>query len=60
MPSFDIPGMPGAQVGMINLGDMMSKAFGQQQKKRRKMRVADAWDKLVEDDQITDAAEKAP
>ena len=46
----EIPGM-GGQIGMINLGDMMSKAFGQQQKKRRKMRVADAWDKLVEEEQ---------
>ena len=46
----EIPGM-GGQVGMINLSDMMSKAFGQAQKKRRKMRVADAWDKLVEEEQ---------
>src|SRR3546814_17264790 len=41
----------GGQVGMINLSDMMSKAFGQSQRKRRKMRLADAWDKLVEDEQ---------
>src|SRR3546814_17331036 len=33
----EIPGM-GGQVGMINLSDMMSKAFGQSQRKRRKMR----------------------
>ncbi|MGF7204031.1 ATP-dependent HslUV protease ATP-binding subunit HslU [Sphingobium olei] len=46
----EIPGM-GGQVGMINLSDMMSKAFGQTQKKRRKMRVAEAWDKLVEEEQ---------
>ncbi|MGK2908708.1 MAG: AAA family ATPase, partial [Sphingobium sp.] len=46
----EIPGM-GGQVGMINLSDMMSKAFGQQQKKRRKMRVPEAWDKLVEEEQ---------
>ncbi|GAB5488576.1 MAG: ATP-dependent protease ATPase subunit HslU [Parasphingorhabdus sp.] len=45
----DIPGMSG-QVGMINLSDMMGKAFGQQNMKRRKMRVADAWDKLVEEE----------
>jgi ATP-dependent HslUV protease ATP-binding subunit HslU len=45
----EIPGMNG-QVGMMNLSDMMGKAFGQQQKKRRKMRVADAWDKLVEEE----------
>ncbi|MBT6861099.1 MAG: AAA family ATPase, partial [Rhodospirillaceae bacterium] len=28
LPTFDIPDMPGAQMGMINLGDMMGKAFG--------------------------------
>ncbi len=46
----EIPGM-GGNVGMINLSDIMGKAFGQQAKKRRKMRVADAWDKLVEEEQ---------
>tara|TARA_R110000782_G_scaffold167129_9_gene259322 strand:- start:68614 stop:69915 length:1302 start_codon:yes stop_codon:yes gene_type:complete len=46
----EIPGM-GGQVGMINLSDIMGKAFGQQQKKRRKMRVAEAWDRLVEEEQ---------
>ena len=46
----EIPGM-GGNVGMINISDMMSKAMGQHQKKRRKMRVADAWDKLVEEEQ---------
>ena len=45
----EIPGM-GGQIGMINLSDMMGKAFGQYQRKRRKMRVADAWDKLVEEE----------
>ena len=45
----DIPGMNG-QVGMINLSDMMGKAFNQARMKRRKMRVADAWDKLVEEE----------
>ncbi|WP_085217661.1 ATP-dependent protease ATPase subunit HslU [Allosphingosinicella indica] len=47
---FEIPGM-GGQVGMINLSDMMGKAFGQAPKKKRKMRVAEAWDKLVEEEQ---------
>jgi len=45
----ELPGMSG-QVGMINLSDMMGKAFGQQNMKRRKMRVANAWDKLVEEE----------
>jgi ATP-dependent HslUV protease ATP-binding subunit HslU len=46
----EIPGM-GGNIGMINLSDIMGKALGQQQRKRRKMRVADAWDKLVEEEQ---------
>ncbi len=48
-PTMEIPGL-GGQVGMINLSDMMSKAFGQQPKKKRRLRVADAWDKLVEEE----------
>jgi ATP-dependent HslUV protease ATP-binding subunit HslU len=45
----EIPGMAG-QVGMINLSDMMGKAFGQKRTKPRKMRLADAWDKLIEEE----------
>jgi ATP-dependent HslUV protease ATP-binding subunit HslU len=45
----EIPGMPG-NVGMINLSDMMGKAFGGPRMKKRKLRVADAWDKLVEEE----------
>ncbi|WP_414902005.1 ATP-dependent protease ATPase subunit HslU [Sphingomonas flavalba] len=46
---FELPGA-GGQVGMINLGDMMGKAFGGQQTKRRKLSVRAAWDKLVEEE----------
>ena len=28
MPSFEIPGMPGANVGMINIGEMLGKGYG--------------------------------
>ncbi len=45
----DIPGM-GGNVGMIDLSDMMGKAFGKTPTKRRKLRVPDAWDKLVEEE----------
>ncbi|OAN99612.1 ATP-dependent protease ATPase subunit HslU [Parasphingorhabdus sp.] len=45
----DIPGMSG-QVGMINISDMMGKALGQNRMKRRKLRVAEAWDKLIEEE----------
>ena len=46
---FEIPGM-GGQVGMINLSDMMGKAFGQGRTKRRKMSVQAAWTKLVDEE----------
>jgi ATP-dependent HslUV protease ATP-binding subunit HslU len=46
---FEIPGL-GGQVGMINLGDMMSKAMGGGQLKKRKLGVRAAWDKLVEEE----------
>lgn len=45
---FEMPG--GGQVGMINLSEMMGKAFGQQPLKRRKLSVRAAWDKLVEEE----------
>ncbi|GAO40633.1 ATP-dependent protease ATPase subunit HslU [Sphingomonas changbaiensis NBRC 104936] len=46
---FDIPGM-GGQVGMINLSDMMSKAMGGGQTKKRKINVRAAWEKLLEEE----------
>jgi len=45
----ELPGGAGG-IGMINLGDMMAKAMGQKPTKRRKMRVPDAWDKLVDEE----------
>jgi ATP-dependent HslUV protease ATP-binding subunit HslU len=45
----EIPGM-GGNVGMINLGEMMGKAFGKDNLKRRRMKVPDAWTKLVEEE----------
>ncbi|MDR2857616.1 MAG: ATP-dependent protease ATPase subunit HslU [Novosphingobium sp.] len=45
----EIPGM-GGSVGMINLSDMMGKAFGRANMKRRKFKVPDAWDKLVDEE----------
>ena len=45
---FDVPG--GAQVGVINIGEMMGKAFGGNQMKRRKMSVPAAWAKLIEEE----------
>jgi ATP-dependent HslUV protease ATP-binding subunit HslU len=45
---FDVPG--GAQMGVLNLSEMMGKAFGGLPKKRRKMTVPAAWAKLVEEE----------
>lgn len=49
MPNFEVPGMPGASVGMINIGDMLGKAFGGQHKTRR-IRVVDSHKILVEEE----------
>ena len=59
-PSFEIPGMPGTQVGMINLSDILGKSFAGPAKKRS-LKVRDAYeplmaeegDKLLDDDAIT-------
>jgi len=54
-PQFDIPGAPGASVGMMNLGDMFGKAMGGRTVKKH-MRVADAYDLLIgeEADKLVD------
>ena len=55
MPTMEIPGMPGAQMGMINLNDMLGKAFGSATK-TKKMSVGDSYDVLVaeEGDKLLD------
>jgi len=55
MPSFDIPGMPGAQMGMINLSDILGKGFGGPVKKRT-LKVKDAYEPLIaeESDNLLD------
>ncbi|MDP7425709.1 MAG: ATP-dependent protease ATPase subunit HslU [Rhodospirillales bacterium] len=49
MPTFDIPGMPGAQMGMLNIGNMMGKAFGQQTMLKR-MTVSDSYEILMDEE----------
>lgn len=49
MPSFDIPGMPGSQMGMIDLSDMMGKMMGGRTKPKR-MTVADSHTVLIDDE----------
>ena len=66
MPMFDIPGQPGQQMGMMNLGDIFGKAFGGRTVKRR-MTVAESYDvligeeadKLLDDETVTRAAIEA-
>jgi ATP-dependent HslUV protease ATP-binding subunit HslU len=55
LPTFDIPGVPGAQMGMINLNEMLGKAFGGRTK-ARKMTVADSHEVLIaeESDKLLD------
>jgi len=63
MPTFDIPGMPGAQMGMINLNDMLGKAFGQRTKARRltvlesyEVLIAEESDKLLDQEKLVKEA----
>ncbi|MFN7365860.1 MAG: ATP-dependent protease ATPase subunit HslU [Alphaproteobacteria bacterium] len=49
MPTIDVPGMPGAQMGMLNLGDIFGKAFGKRTK-TRKMTVAESYRILMEEE----------
>jgi ATP-dependent HslUV protease ATP-binding subunit HslU len=49
LPTFDIPNMPGAQMGVLNLNDIFGKAFGGQPKKR-KVTVAESYELLIQDE----------
>ncbi len=55
LPTFDIPGMPGAQMGMININEMLGKAFGGR-RKSRKLTVGESHDALIaeESDKLLD------
>ncbi|MCH9012630.1 MAG: ATP-dependent protease ATPase subunit HslU [Proteobacteria bacterium] len=55
LPTMDIPGMPGASMGMVNLNDILGKAFGQRTKTRR-LGVAEAMEMLTgeESDKLLD------
>ena len=63
MPSFEIPGMPGANVGMINISDMLGKSMGQKPKKKKmsvkeshEILINEESDKLIEQDKIIKSA----
>jgi ATP-dependent HslUV protease ATP-binding subunit HslU len=59
MPTFEIPGMPGAQMGMLNLGDIFGKAFGQRPSSRKftvseshRVLLAEESDKLLDQESV--------
>jgi ATP-dependent HslUV protease ATP-binding subunit HslU len=54
--SMDIPGMPGGQMGVLNIGDMLGKALGGPKTKARKMKVREAYNTVLteESDKLLD------
>jgi ATP-dependent HslUV protease ATP-binding subunit HslU len=62
MPMFEIPGMPGAQMGAINIGDIFGKLGGRTKTRRvtveesHEILVAEESDKLLDQDQVTQEA----
>ena len=67
MQSFEIPGMPGANVGMVNIGDILGKSLGNKKGKKKKMTVKESHDilvaqesdKMIEEDKIIKEAKKS-
>jgi ATP-dependent HslUV protease ATP-binding subunit HslU len=67
LQSFEIPGMPGGNVGMVNLGDILGKSIGGKKGKKKKMTVKESHDilvaqesdKMIEEDKIITEAKKA-
>ena len=66
LQSFEIPGMPGGNVGMVNLGDIFGKSMGNKKGKKKKMTVKESHDiliaqesdKMIEEDKIIKEAKK--
>jgi len=66
MQSFEIPGMPGANVGMVNIGEILGKSVGGKKGKKKKMSVKESHDilvaqesdKMIEEDKIIKEAKK--
>ncbi len=66
MPSFEIPGMPGANIGMINISDMLGKSAGHKPKKKKmtvkeshEILINEESDKLIEQDKIIKSAKNS-
>ena len=49
LKSMEIPGMPGGSMGMINLGELFGKGFGQK-KEKRKLSVKESYDILIDEE----------
>ena len=65
MPTFDVPGMPGSHVGMINLNEILGKGVGQKTKKRKlaiekayKPLMEEETDKLIDQEKIVSSAKE--
>ena len=66
LPTFDIPGMPGGQVGVLNISEMFGKTFGAKKQKLVKLKVSEAMQhvikqetaKLIDDQAIIEKAIK--
>ena len=66
LQNFEIPGMPGSNVGMVNLGDILGKSMGGKKGKKKKMTVKESHDilvaqesdKMIEEDKIITEAKK--
>jgi ATP-dependent HslUV protease ATP-binding subunit HslU len=65
MQGFEIPGMSGANIGMINISEMLGKSMGQKKKKKKinvkeshDILIAQESDKLIEQDKIISEAKK--
>jgi ATP-dependent HslUV protease ATP-binding subunit HslU len=50
MGAFDVPGMPGASIGVMNVGEMLGKALGQGRTKTRKVNVKDSYALLIDEE----------
>ena len=64
--SFEIPGMPGANIGMVNIGEILGKSMNSKKGKKKKMSVKESHeilvaqesDKMIEEDKIVLEAKK--
>src|SRR5207247_2690086 len=66
LPMFEIPGMPGAQMGAISIGDIFGKLGGKSTKTRRvtvteshELLIAEESDKLLDNDQVVEESSTA-